>query len=116
MLGDAAIASDPRFHSNIARVENRPALDAMILSVFARHDSDAVIDLLAKADIAYGRLNNLDQLASHPQSRFVTVKTSEGELEMLAPGAIVVGESLGFGAVPMLGEHDDTLRREFADS
>ncbi|ADE39117.1 CaiB/BaiF CoA transferase family protein [Candidatus Puniceispirillum marinum] len=116
VLGDTAIASDPRFHSNIARVENRPALDAMILSVFARHDSDAVIDLLARADIAYGRLNNLDQLASHPQSRFVTVKTSEGELELLAPGATVMGESHGFGAVPTLGEHDDTLRREFSDS
>ena len=116
VLGDATIASDERFASNIARVENRPALDAIIMSVFTHQDSDAIIDLLNSVDIAYGRLNSLDQLASHPQARFVTVKTSEGDLQILAPGAIVSGESHGFGAVPELGEHDDTLRDEFADS
>ena len=116
VLGDATIASDERFASNIARVENRPALDAIIMTVFTHQDSDAIIDLLNSVDIAYGRLNSLDQLASHPQARFVTVKTSEGDLQILAPGAIVSGESHGFGAVPELGEHDDTLRDEFADS
>ena len=116
VLGDATIASDERFASNIARVENRPALDAIIMTVFTHQDSDAIIDLLNSVDIAYGRLNSLDQLASHPQARFMTVKTSEGDLQILAPGAIVSGESHGFGAVPELGEHDDTLRDEFADS
>ena len=116
VLGDATIASDERFASNIARVENRPALDAIIMSVFTHQDSDAIIDLLNSVDIAYGRLNSLDQLASHPQARFMTVKTSEGDLQILAPGAIVSCESHCFGAVPELGEHDDTLRDEFADS
>ena len=116
VLGDATIASDERFASNIARVENRLSLDAIIMSVFTHQDSDAIIDLLNSVDIAYGRLNSLDQLASHPQARFMTVKTSEGDLQILAPGAIVSGESHGFGAVPELGEHDDTLRDEFADS
>lgn len=115
VLKDGAIATDARFVSNIARVENRNALDAIILSAFAHHDSDAMINLLDAADIAYGRLNSLDQLASHPQARFVTVRTSEGELEILAPGAVIAGESHDFGAVPELGEHDDALRGEFAD-
>ena len=116
VLGDATIATDERFASNIARVENRPALDEIIMSVFAQHDSDAIISLLNSVDIAYGRLNSLDQLANHPQTRFVTVKTSAGDLKILAPGAIVSGESHGFGAVPELGEHDDALRDEFSDS
>ena len=116
VLGDATIATDERFASNIARVENRPALDEIIMSVFAHHDSDAIISLLNSVDIAYGRLNSLDQLANHPQTRFVTVKTSAGDLKILAPGAIVSGESHGFGAVPELGEHDDALRDEFSDS
>ncbi|MBT6122219.1 MAG: CoA transferase [Candidatus Puniceispirillum sp.] len=116
VLEDASIARDDRFASNIARVEHRVVLDAIILSAFAKHDSDALIKLLATADIAYGRLNSLDQLANHPQARFVTVKTSEGDLEILAPGAIVSGESHHFGAVPALGEHDNALRDEFSDS
>jgi crotonobetainyl-CoA:carnitine CoA-transferase CaiB-like acyl-CoA transferase len=116
VLGDPSIASDSRFASNIARVENRAELDAMILSVFAQHDIQVVTDLLKAADIAYGRLNSLDHLASHPQARFVTVKTSEGDLKILAPGAIISGESHILGAVPELGEHDDALRDEFADS
>ena len=116
VLGDIEIASDKRFASNIVRVENRAELDAMILSVFAQHDIQAVADLLKAADIAYGSLNSLDHLSTHPQARFVTVKTSEGDLEILAPGAIISGESHSFGAVPALGEHDDTLRNEFTDS
>ena len=116
VLGDPSIAGDSRFISNIARVENRAELDAMILSVFAQHNIQAVADLLKAADIAYGRLNSLDHLVSHPQARFVTVKTSEGDLEILAPGAVISGESHIFGAVPELGEHDDVLRDEFADS
>jgi hypothetical protein len=46
----------------------------------------------------------------------VTVKTSEGDLKILAPGAVISGESHIMGAVPELGEHNDALRDEFADS
>ena len=116
VLGDPSIAGDSRFASNIARVENRAELDAMILSVFAQHNIQVVADLLKAADIAYGRLNSLDHLATHPQARFVTVKTSEGDLKILAPGAVISGESHILGVVPELGEHDDALRDEFADS
>lgn len=116
VLGDPSIADDSRFASNIARVENRAELDAMILSVLAQHNIQVVADLLKAAYIAYGRLNSLDHLASHPQARFVTVKTSKGDLEILAPGAVISGESHILGAVPELGEHDDALRDEFTDS
>ncbi|MGB1863086.1 MAG: CaiB/BaiF CoA transferase family protein, partial [Candidatus Puniceispirillum sp.] len=46
VLGDPSVASDSRFASNIARVENRVELDAMILSVFAQHNIQVVADLL----------------------------------------------------------------------
>jgi hypothetical protein len=52
-------------------------------------------------------------LAKHPQSIFVKVSTSEGEIKLLSPGAIVSGENLNFGSVPFLGEHTENIKREF---
>ena len=72
-----------------------------------------IIDKLKNANIAYGQLSSVEDLAKHPQSIFVKVSTSEGEIKLLSPGAIVSGENLNFGSVPFLGEHTENIKREF---
>ncbi len=114
VLGDGAIATDPRFVSNTMRVANRPALEAIIEPVFAAQSRETMIALLTGANIAFGRLSDLDDLLVHPQNRTITVQTHGGTIEMLAPGAMVRGQEITYGAVPALGEHDDRLRSEFA--
>jgi crotonobetainyl-CoA:carnitine CoA-transferase CaiB-like acyl-CoA transferase len=113
VLDRPAIAAEPRFATNPARVANRPALDALILAAFAAAPRAAIISRLQAAQIAYGRLSSLDDLAAHPQNRWITVMTEGGELRLLAPGAAVVGEALRPRPVPALGEHDAALRAEF---
>jgi crotonobetainyl-CoA:carnitine CoA-transferase CaiB-like acyl-CoA transferase len=113
VLGDAALAADPRFASNVARVENRAALEPVVAAVFAGLAREAAIERLAAAGIAYGRLSDLDDLIAHPQNRLVSVATEGGAVELLAPGAVVAGQALRPGPVPRLGEHDAAIWAEF---
>lgn len=107
------IADDPRFATNPARVAHRAALDAIVLEVLGRHTRDAVIARLQAAQVAYGRLSDLDDLAAHPQNNWIRVATSAGEVRLLAPPPIVPGVEESYGAVPDLGAHDAEIRAEF---
>jgi crotonobetainyl-CoA:carnitine CoA-transferase CaiB-like acyl-CoA transferase len=108
------LAHDPRFDSIVERVRNRPALDAAIDAVFGQLTRDEVTRRLQAAEIAYGRLSTIDDLVHHPQSRFISVGTPGGDVELLAPPGIGAGTRTSFGKVPGIGEHDEALRREFA--
>lgn len=114
VLGDAALAGDPRFSSNNQRVANRPALDAIIERVFAAAPREAMVERLETARIAYGRVSGMDDLLAHPQNRHVEVETPTGPVRCLAPGAIMDRTVPDFGPVPALGEHTDRLRAEFS--
>jgi len=115
LLGGADIAEDPRFATNPDRVANRPALDAVIHEAFGSAPRDAIIERLEAAKVAYGRLSSLDDVVTHPQNRFIEVRTEVGTVQVLAPPAIAVGEPESYGPVPSLGEHDAAVRAEFAE-
>ncbi|MGC6454573.1 MAG: CaiB/BaiF CoA transferase family protein [Candidatus Puniceispirillaceae bacterium] len=116
VLGSADIATDPRFDSNNNRVANRDALEAIVSDVFAAAPREEIIRQLTSAGIAFGRLTDLEDLAAHPQNRFITVRSDGGEIELMAPGAVTRGETKGYGAVPSLGQHDEAIRAEFGSS
>ena len=113
VLENPPLATDSRFSDNSLRVANRPALERAVAEAFAREDREAMIERLTRARIAFGRLSDLDDLVAHPQNRLITVATSAGEIEMLAPGAVVRGATPSYRPVPALGAHDATLRAEF---
>ena len=115
ILGQPALAVDPRFDSNAARVANRAALDAVLRPVFADLTRDAMADRLRAARIAYGRVSEMEDLRTHPQNRYVTAETPSGPVCLLAPGAVVDGAVPDSGAVPAPGAHTDAIRAEFAD-
>ena len=114
ILGDAALARDPRFAGNADRVANRDALDAVLRPVFAAESRDAMAERLRAARIAYGRVSEMEDLKTHPQNRYVTVDTPSGPVRLLAPGAVVDGAPASSGAVPALGAQTDALRAEFS--
>lgn len=113
-LGRPDLAADPRFASNSDRVKNREALDAVIMPIFASVERDEMAERLRSAKIAYGRVSTLEDVASHPQNRFVSVDTPTGPVRLLAPGALVDGHVPDFGDVPALGRDTDRLRQEFS--
>jgi itaconate CoA-transferase len=108
-----ALADDPRFITNIARVANRPALDREITTAFAALNRELLVSRLDAARVAYGMINGVDGLSAHPQIRRVTVKTPTGPVNLPAPPART-GQTPSLGPVPAIGQHTDAIRREFS--
>ncbi len=114
LLEEPALADRPGWSTNTERVANRQAVDGRVGAAFAGIDRDQAVALLAGARIAYGRLTDIADLIEHPQNRFVTVRTDKGEVELLAPGALVKGMTERFGPVPEKGDSTDAIRAEFS--
>ena len=111
-----ALAIRPRegWSTNSGRVADRAAVDGALAAVFARSDREAMIERLREARIAYGRLSDLDDLAAHPQRSLLAVSTDGGPVELLAPAAVVRGETAGPPlAVPALDAQGAAIRKEF---
>ena len=114
VLEQPELATDPRFDRPSRRVENRDVLDAIIAGVFARFDREALMKRLVETDIACGALNEVSDLARHPQLRRVTYDAPSGPVEVIAPPPRIVGADQDFRPVPGLGEHTEAIRKEFA--
>jgi len=113
VLGDAALAADPAFATNVERVKRRAETDGRVVAVFAALDADALEQKLAGAGIAFARVNGPAELAHHPHLRRITVGTPSGSVSYPAPAAQNAAASRHYGPVPALGEHSDKLRAEF---
>jgi len=112
-LGDRSLADNDRFSSNARRLENRQELEALITEIFGRDSREAVIEKLKAADIAYGRLSDLDDLASHPQNRFREIDTTGGRVQALGRGAEIAGVVNKPLRLPATGEDNEKIREEF---
>ena len=114
VLDQPDLPQNPKFDSNVRRVENRASLDAIMNGVFSQYSIDKIAEKLQAAQIAFGRLNDMDVFTQHPQNRFVSVRTSSGDVQLLSPGAIVNGILPRLGDVPDLGQHSAAIREEFS--
>jgi len=79
----------------------------IVADVFGSLNRDELIQRLDDADIAFGEVNSMADLASHPHLRRIEVDTPKGKVNYAAPAAIFVGEDRQYGAVPAIGEHDE---------
>ena len=113
VLGDAALAADPAFATNVARVARRADTDARVAAVFGATDEAALTQKLAAAGIAFARVNATADLAVHPQLRRIDVDTPSGTVSYPAPAGRWAGEPRRYGAVPALGAHSAAIRAEF---
>ena len=108
------LADDHRFHDNPARVANREALDAILKPAFAAFARTDLIAALDAADIAFGTVSSVLDLARHPHLRRVEVGTEFGTVSMSAPAVVRPEREVArVGSAPALGEHSAALRKEF---
>jgi itaconate CoA-transferase len=112
VLGDAALAADPAFATNVERVKRRGETDGRVAKVFASLDADALEGKLAAADIAFARVNGPAELARHPHLRRISIGTPSGPVSYPAP-AERSAASRRYGPVPGLGQHTGQVRAEF---
>jgi itaconate CoA-transferase len=114
VLGDGSVAADPRFCSNALRVGNRAALDAVIAEGLKPLTADTLAARLTAADIAFGAVNSVADLADHPQLRRVEAQTPAGPVSFPAYPVRRSGGSDAHLASPALDQHGADLRAEFA--
>ncbi|HRJ69893.1 MAG TPA: CaiB/BaiF CoA-transferase family protein [Beijerinckiaceae bacterium] len=105
-LQDASISKDPRFSSNVARVNHRAETDGMVARAFADLDLDEAVARLTRADTAFAAVSDMAALARHPHLRRITVDTPNGPVAYPAPAPIFVGETRAYDKVPAIGACD----------
>ena len=113
ILGDATLATDPRFHDNSARLNNKPVLEALIKAEFAAHDRAEILKRLDAAGIASGAVNDVASLSNHPQLDRTDIGTPSGEINIPAPP---IRRSIGktkLGPCPAFDANGKSLRTEF---
>lgn len=113
VMGDPALAADPRFATNVQRVRLRAETDAAVQAAFAGMTAEALTSLLMKHEIAFGRVSDMAALGSHPHLRRITVDTPEGPVKMPAPPVRRMGEERSYGSVPARGAQTEVVRAEF---
>jgi itaconate CoA-transferase len=113
VLGDKALAADPAFATNVARIARRAETDARVAAVFGATEEAALTRKLAENDIAFARVNYTGDLASHPQLNRIEIATPSGAVSYPAPPARSDAMPRRYGAVPALGEHSAKIRAEF---
>jgi itaconate CoA-transferase len=116
VLGNGALAADPRFDSNARRNENRAALQAIILDVFRALGTAQVEQRLDEAQIANARMNDMAGLWSHPQlkarERWRNVGSPAGDIPALLPPGRNKSFEYRMDAVPAVGEHTQAILQE----
>jgi len=116
VLGDAALAKDPRFSSSPARMQNREAMHAEIERVFARLSAAQAVERLEAAEIANARLNTMQEFWDHPQlaarGRWSEVPSPAGRLKALKPPFNLSDFEPRMDAVPALGAHSRGILAE----
>src|SRR5262245_41967056 len=113
VLGDAALAADPAFATNVERVKRRAETDARVAKVFGATEQAALTQKLADNDIAFARVNDVADLAKHPQLRRIQVATPAGPVSYPAPPARSAAAERRYRAVPTLGAHTAKIWAEF---
>lgn len=115
VLGDARVASDPRFATMSDRVANRQALEDLVGARLGALDTGDATALLDRAQIAWGRVNSVHDLARHPQLaarvRWREIDSPAGRLWALLPPAVPDDVPPRLDPVPALGEHTDEVLR-----
>jgi itaconate CoA-transferase len=116
VLDEPAVADDPRFATNSARVAHRDAINDIIASRLTALETAAALRLLDEAGVANARLNSVAQFVEHPvlagRERWRTVATPGGDIQTLLPPAIVTDLEPVLNPVPALGEHTDAILRD----
>lgn len=114
------LAHEPRFASNSARTQDREALRAIIVEVFASLSAEQVIERLEAAQIANARMNDMHAVWQHEQlrarQRWTAVGTPAGPLPALLPPGVPDAASARMDPVPALGQHTDAILRELGHS
>ncbi|MGH8598063.1 MAG: CaiB/BaiF CoA transferase family protein, partial [Gammaproteobacteria bacterium] len=109
-LGCSELASDPRFATIPLRVQHREALKSELETRIQRYTRDELAKILDAGSIAYGRINNVREVWSHPALKTKEVMSRGSTATFVRR---VCDAATTPRVVPALGEHTAAIRQEF---
>lgn len=113
ILKDAGFAK--QFPDNSIRLVNRSSVDKRVADVLGKLNHTDAAAKLKKFEIAFGTLNDLQGLSSHPVLRRVEIADQEVRINIPAPPAIFDNSPKNsLGEVPALNQHGAAIREEFS--
>jgi itaconate CoA-transferase len=116
VLQRSQLADDERFRTNSLRVQHRTALHEAIGEVFRELSTSEIVERLESAQIAWSRLNSVNEFLAHPQLSarecWREIDSPAGPLRALLPPVRMDDVEPVMGAVPALGQHTDAILRE----
>jgi crotonobetainyl-CoA:carnitine CoA-transferase CaiB-like acyl-CoA transferase len=121
-LGLDAIATDPDFATNQARVVNRGRLIPQIAAATRSHTREALGRMLDEAGVPNAPLLTVDQVSAHPQTHALdmTVRCGEDDIDLMGvPLAFDGARPRARTPAPALGQHNAILalaRKERVDA
>ena len=101
-MQDATVATDARYVTNDLRVKNRDALEAQVQAVFGSLSYTQAVERLSVAQTAYGAINSVQDLISHPQLRTKPMQINGHTALMPANPYITEWDDAAFAGVPAL--------------
>ena len=104
-----------KFPNNSARVKNRKKVDDLVSQVISRMPHAKVADRMKKSEIAFGTLNEVNDLSNHPILRRAVISIGADKIKIPAPPAIVNNKPTEIlDSVPELNQHGLEIRAEFS--
>ena len=107
------LASNSRYGDNASRMNHRPEVENIVQEVFGRLSRQELEKKLRGARIAYGSVNTVSELSTHPQLRRWTIQSETGEISLPAHPDAAKSERPDLW-IPRLGEHTELIKEEFS--
>lgn len=116
VLGRPDLERDSRFSTNPSRVRHRQELHDIIESTFAASTTSDVLARLDAAQIAWARMNSIEEYVNHPQLSgrdcWREIGSPAGRLRATLPPVRMDGVEPKMGDVPALGQHTAAILEE----
>lgn len=115
------IADDPRFDTNLKRLEHKDILIPILQNRFLQRSGEEWLEKLTKAEVPCAPVNTLDRVLTDPQvfHREMVAEVNHpkcGKLKVLGNPIIVEGETRTYQPAPLLGEHTEKVLKELLGS
>ena len=105
-----------KFSDNQTRVKNRKEVDDFVNQVIGRMMHAEAVARMKKSEIAFGTLNNVQDLSNHPVLRRAVISMADADIEIPSPPAIFDNKPTEIlGKVPELNQHGIKIRAEFSN-
>ncbi|MEL7153895.1 MAG: CoA transferase, partial [Pseudomonadota bacterium] len=112
VLGQDGWADDPRFLTNPDRLQHREVLIALLMGETAKRSVAELAKALEAAVVPNAPVQNIAEVANHPQTHAIDIKRGSGNLEFFGlPLRLDGARPDRDGACPSLGADSDWLQQ-----